>query len=173
MALLDTILKRRSVRRYTDETIPEEKLQKILQAGLFAPTSRNLKPCTFYLVKDKALLAQLSEVKKAGGSMLKQSSAAIVVSGNSDAADTWIEDCSIALSFMHLMAAEQEVGSCWCQIHLRTGADGEDAETKVCKLLQIPDSERIVGILALGMAQEALKPYEETEADWRKVIRIG
>ena len=44
MELTDIILKRRSVRKYKDEAIPEETLKKILQAGLLAPTSRNLKP---------------------------------------------------------------------------------------------------------------------------------
>ena len=50
MELMDIILKRRSVRKYLEEPIPEDKLEKILQAGLLAPTSRNLKPWEFYVV---------------------------------------------------------------------------------------------------------------------------
>ena len=42
MELMDTLLKRRSIRKYTGEVIPEETLQRILQAGLLVPTSRNL-----------------------------------------------------------------------------------------------------------------------------------
>ncbi|MGN0094022.1 MAG: nitroreductase family protein, partial [Methanobrevibacter sp.] len=42
---------RRSVREYTGEDIPEEKLERIIQAGLLAPTSRNRKPCEFMVVK--------------------------------------------------------------------------------------------------------------------------
>ena len=53
MDLLDVMLKRRSVRKYTDEEIPTEKLNKILQAGLLAPTSRNLKPCNFLVINNK------------------------------------------------------------------------------------------------------------------------
>ena len=53
MELLEIILKRRSVRTYTNEEIPDEKLEKILQAGLLAPTSRNRKPCEFVVVKNK------------------------------------------------------------------------------------------------------------------------
>ncbi|MBR2951108.1 MAG: nitroreductase family protein [Lachnospiraceae bacterium] len=172
MELLETILKRRSVRRYTEEEIPEEKLEKILLAGLMAPTSRNLKPCTFYLIKKREILVQLSKVKKMGGGMLADSNAAIVVCADSEKADTWIEDSSIALGYMHLMAAEQEVGSCWCQIHLRTAEDGAEAEERVRKILNVSDRERIVGILALGMPQEQPVPYKEAAADWAKVIRI-
>ena len=115
MELMDTILKRRSIRRYTGEDIPEETLQKILQAGLLAPTSRNLKPWEFYVVRDRETLRKLSMVKNAGGGMLAECSAAIAVFGDSERADTWVEDCSIAMSFMMLMAAEQGVGSCWAR----------------------------------------------------------
>ena len=66
------MLHRRSVRKYTAEPIPEEKLEKILQAGLLAPTSKNRKPCEFYVVRDKAVLKQLSEAKKLGAGMLSE-----------------------------------------------------------------------------------------------------
>lgn len=50
MELLDAILTRRSIRKYTTENIPEETITKILQAGLLSPTSRNRKPCEIPLL---------------------------------------------------------------------------------------------------------------------------
>ena len=50
--------------------------------------------------------------------------AAIAVLGNPEAADTWIEDCSIVMANMHLEAAASGVGSCWVQGRMRTAADG-------------------------------------------------
>ena len=141
----------------------------IIEAGLLAPTSRNRKPCEFYVIMDKALLKALSEVKPMGGAMLKGCSAAIVVMGDSDKADTWIEDSSIALSYMQLMATDLGVGSCWCQIHLRASRDGSDAESCVRGLLSVPDSFRIVGILALGMPENEPAPHSAEDADWSKV----
>lgn len=88
MDLYDVILKRRSIRNYSAEPIPEEKLRRIIEAGLLAPTSRNRKPCEFYAVRDKAMLKSLSEVKPAGGAMLADCAAAIVVMGDSDKSDT-------------------------------------------------------------------------------------
>ena len=172
MALLDIILKRRSVRKYTGDVIPEEKLEKILQAGLLAPTGKNQKPCEFYTVRDRELLKALSQAKSGGGAMLADCAAAIVAAGDGEKADTWVEDCSIAMSFMHLMAAEQGVGSCWCQIHLRKGADGTDAEAQVRRILSIPEKYRIVGILALGIAEQEPAPHTVEEADWNKVHRL-
>ena len=118
MDLLDVMLKRRSVRKYSDDEIPKEKMNKILQAGLLAPTSRNRKPCSFLVVDSKDALEKLSESKESSSKFLKNANKAIVVVANTLISDTWIEDSSIALAFMHLMAAEQDIGSCWVQIHL-------------------------------------------------------
>lgn len=169
MELYDVILKRRSVRSYTAEEIPEEKLNRIIAAGLLAPTSRNRKPCEFYVVRDKAMLKSLSEVKPAGGAMLKDCTAAVVVAGDSDKADTWIEDSSIALSYMQLTATDIGVGSCWCQIRLRGSCSGSDAESCVRGLLSAPDNYRIVGILALGMPENMPDPHSPGDADRSKV----
>ena len=169
MELLDIMLHRRSVRKYTAEPIPEEKLEKILLAGLLAPTSKNRKPCEFYVVRDKAVLKQLSEAKKLGAGMLSECDSAIAVFADSKKADTWIEDCSIAMSFMHLMAAEQGVGSCWVQIHLRSSSLGKDAEAGVRPVLSVPAHYRIVGILALGMPAKESQPHTLEDLDQTKL----
>ena len=154
MDLLEVMLKRYSVRKYTGEDIPEEKLEKILQAGLLAPTSRDRRPCEFYPVKDKDTLAALSAAKAAGAAMLKDAAAAIVVFADQDKADTWVEDSSIALTYMMLMAVDQEIGSCWVQMHMRKSADGNDAEDNVRSIMSAPDNYRTVGILSLGIPAE-------------------
>ena len=171
MALMDIILRRRSIRKYTQEEIPEEKLEKILQAGLLAPTSRNLRPCEFYVVKQWETLEKLSKAKSAGGAMLAGARAAIAVVADGGKADTWIEDCSVALSFMMLMAEEQRIGSCWVQIHLRSDEAGIDAEQNVRQILSLKENDRIVGLLALGMPAGAARPHTPDEADWSKVHR--
>lgn len=169
MDLLDVMLKRRSVRRYTDEEIPEEKLNKILQAGMLAPTSRNRKPCSFLLINDKDSLVKLANSKEHGAELLKGAKQAIAVVANPNVSDTWIEDSSIALAFMHLMAAEQDVGSCWVQMHLRKSKDGQWSEELAREILGLDDYFRIVGILALGMADSQPKPHSLDEIDLNDV----
>ncbi|MBQ2246145.1 MAG: nitroreductase family protein [Selenomonadales bacterium] len=169
MELNDVMLKRRSVRQYTDEPIPADKLERILKAGLIAPTSMNRKPCEFIVVQDKAMLKKMSEVKEYGSAMIADSSAAIVVIASEKNADTWIEDSSIALSYMSLMATDLGVGNCWCQVHLRKTGDGRDAETAVRQLLKLADEYRIVGILPLGIPAVEMKPHTGDEADFTKV----
>ena len=169
MDLLDVMLKRRSVRKYTEEEIPNEKLNRILQAGLLAPTSRNRKPCSFLVVDSKEALEKLSESKESSSKFLKNANKAIVVVANSLISDTWIEDSSIALAFMHLMAAEQDIGSCWVQIHLRTAKNGESSEDYVREVLGIDDYFRIVGILALGVPFYEVKGYKIEDIDKERV----
>ena len=169
MNLTEILLRRRSVRTYSGAPVPEETLREILTAGLLAPTSRNLKPCSFTVVRDKTLLEALSRAKAAGGTFLKDADAAVVVSVDAESADTWTEDGSIALTCMHLAAAEAGVGSCWVQIHLRKDRDGRDAEDNVRRILGLGENFRTVGILSLGMPAGSPEPHAPGEADFEKV----
>lgn len=148
------IQKRKSVRRYADKPIPQDMLDYILQAGDLAPTSRNLRPCTFHLVQDKETLRRLSKAKKAGAAFAADAGAAIVVAADSEKADTWIEDSSIALTYMMLAAEEQDLGCCWVQMHMRTSEDGRDAEENVREILGLTERFRIVGLLAIGCRED-------------------
>ena len=150
MNLTELMKKRKSIRSYSGESIPEEKLEQILLTGTLAPTSRNLKPCQFHLIRDKKILNQLSRAKKSGAEFVKDADAVIIVSADSAKSDTWIEDSSIAMTYMMLAAEEQNVGCCWVQIHLRKAESGEDAEEIVRKVAEIPSEYRIVGFLSLG-----------------------
>ena len=101
--------------------------------------------------------------------MLAGCNKAIVVVANTLISDTWIEDSSIALGYMHLMAASLDVGSCWVQIHLRKTADGKDAEQAVKEITGLDDYFRIVGILALGMPKGKVKPHTPEDMDKSKI----
>ena len=148
------IEKRKSVRRFSDKSIEREVLDSILYAGSLAPTSRNRRPCMLHLIEEKSLLQRLSQAKQAGAAFAADARAAIVVAADSDKADTWIEDSSIALTYMMLAAEEQNLGCCWVQLHLRSSADGKDAEDNAREILGLQQNFRIVGFLALGYGKE-------------------
>ncbi len=172
MELLDAMKKRRSVRSYSEERIPDDVLKTILEAGLYAPTSQNRKPCEFYVVRDRETLQKLAAVKKAGAGMLAVCDTAVAVFADSELADTWIEDASVALTYMHLMAAGLNVGSCWCQLHLRADAEGADAEEAARRILSVPERFRIVGILALGMPLKETKPRTLSDRDYARIHNV-
>ena len=57
----EVILKRRSVRRYKKEQVPEWMAKRILEAGRFAPSSGNCQPWKFIVVRDKKIIDELTE----------------------------------------------------------------------------------------------------------------
>ncbi len=61
MDTLDAIKQRRSIRRYTDEPVPREQLEEIIQAGRYAPSAENRQPWRFVVVTDRAVIARLSD----------------------------------------------------------------------------------------------------------------
>lgn len=168
MTLIDTMLKRRSTRKFNDEKITKEELEKILQAALLAPTSMNRKPCNFLVVERPETLKELSKCKNHGADLIAGADKAIVVIADTMIADTWCEDSSIALTYMHLMAAELDIGSCWVQVHLRD-KDGVDAEEVVRDIVKIDDHYRIVGILALGHSDDIPAPHTLEDVDKNKI----
>lgn len=162
------MLKRRSTRKFNQEPITKEELDKILASALLAPTSMNRKPCNFMVVERKETLEELSKAKDHGADLISGANKAIVVVADTFLADTWIEDSSIALTYMHLMAAELDIGSCWVQIHLRS-RDGVDSEEIVREILKIDDYYRVVGILALGHSDNIPKPHSLEDIDKNKI----
>ncbi len=168
MELIDVMLKRRSTRKFNDEPVTKEELDKILQAALLAPTSMNRKPCNFMVVERKETLTDLANSKDHGADLIDGADKAIVVVADTMVADTWIEDSSIALTYMHLMATELGLGSCWVQIHLRS-KNGKDSEELVRDILKIDDHYRIVGIMALGHSDDIPPAHEPADVDKNKV----
>ena len=173
MELIEIMRCRRSIRKYTGEAVPEEKLQKVLQAGLLAPTSRGKRPWEFYVVKEKETLEKLSRAKWHGSALIAGCDTAIVVFADSELSDAWVEDSSIALAYMDLMASSQGLGSCWVQMHMRKDENGRDSEEIVRQIMGVEEPFRIVGILALGLPAEEKEPYDLEELKWEKVHGRG
>ena len=171
MELLKLLQSRRSIRKYAGERISDETLEKILLAGLLAPSSRAIYPVELVAVRDKEMLRGLSECKAAGAAMLKNADAAIVVIGDTAKSDAWIEDCSITMTLMMLEATEQGVGNCWVQCRGRQTSEGTSTGERIKSLLNIPDNFGVLAILSLGMPAEELAPRELPDINASNKIR--
>ena len=163
MDMLDTILARRSVRQYTAEPIPEEKLNAILYAGLAAASSKNRRPWEFVVVRDRDMLDKLSDCRPGASALLGKCTAAIVVCADAELVDVWVEDCASAITQMHLMADALGVGSCWLQVRLRQAADGRDTADVVRAHLGIPAKYGVMAMLTLGMPESHPAPHTVDE----------
>ena len=159
MELMEIMQHRRSVRTYVPGAVTEEQLQAILQAGLLSPTGKGLRPWVCRVVRDPAMLQSLSGCRTAPVKMLQEAACAIVVLGDGEASDVWVEDCSVAMAQMHLMADALGLGSCWVQGRLREASDGRSAEDYVRSLLGYPEHFHLEAILALGHTDQHPAPH--------------
>lgn len=168
MDLLEIMRNRRSIRSYTQEPILEESLTKILQAGLLAESGKAKRPWEFIVVRDKETLEYLSGCRAGGVKMLKEAQCAIVVIGDAKEQDVWVEDCSVAMAHMHLMASSLGIGSCWIQGRLRE-SDEKTTEEYVREKLGFPENYKLEAILSLGMPAVRMPAYQLEELPMAKV----
>ena len=84
METWDAIRARRNVREFTDEPIPAEHLERILEAGRRAPSAKNTQPWDFILVTDTAMLRELSTLWVGAGHIAGARAAIVVVLPESD-----------------------------------------------------------------------------------------
>lgn len=152
--MIDILIKRHSRRFYLDKEIEKEKEEKLLQSLLLSPTSRNLRPWEFIVVKDKSILEKLAIAKTHGSSFVKDAPMAIVVIGDPDKSDVWVEDCSIASILLELQAQTLGLGSCWVQIRNRKHSEDETASDYVKGLLNIPPHLEVESIISVGYSDE-------------------
>jgi nitroreductase len=142
METWDAITSRRNVRQFTDGSIADTDLDRILEAGRRSPSSQNWQPWDFVLVTDREQLRELSGVF-AGASHVAGSAATIAVVGpESDNEFHRAQfDLGQATMSMTLAAADLGIGSCHAGV-----ADMDLAR----RILGLPADRNWVLLISLG-----------------------
>lgn len=166
--MIDLLKNRRSIRKFTDEKVSKEDLEKILKSALLAPSSMGKKPVELIVVEDKDTIAKLETCKKFGTLPLKTAPLAIVVIGDSDLSDVWVEDASIVSILIQLEVEKLGLGSTWIQMRRRESLE-EDSEVAVRKVLNIPEKYGVLSIISIGHKNEEKKPYYDSDINFAKV----
>ena len=156
MELKEALLKRRSVRKFTEEPVSDEMIEELLHAAMSGPSACNKKPWEFYVITNPQKLEEL----KASSMFTKiKSKLAIVVCGDLSRAlpmkmaEYWIQDCSAATENILLRVTDLGLGAVWCGIHPQ-----KRAEEKVRQMLDISKSQVPLNLIFIG------HPAEEAEA---------
>lgn len=164
MELQEALLKRRSVRKYTDEPVSREMTDKLLHAAMSGPSACNCMPWEFYAVTDAAALDKLRNVTPWTN---MNSPLAIVVCGNLSralegaAAAFWIQDCSAATENILLAAVDLGLGSVWCGIH-----PNKETEDRVKAALNLSENEIPLNIIFIGHSAESPAPRDQYCEDY-------
>jgi nitroreductase len=168
--MLDLLIKRRSIRKFMVQNVSEEQVNQVLQAALLSPTSRGLQSWEFIVVRDKEMLQHFGNCRQPKQGVLPETPVAIVVLGNPDVTDVWVEDGSIALSNMWLEATDMGLGSCWVQIRNRLSNQNDMPSGDYIKqLLHIPEPYQVLAVLALGYPAEKKQPLSLEQLPYFKI----
>ena len=167
MEVKEALLKRRSVRKFTEEPVSEEHINELLHAAMSGPSACNKKPWEFYVISNKDTLKELQSASKF---TKMQTPLAIVVCGNlshalpMQMADYWIQDCSAATENILLRVTDLGLGAVWCGIHPQ-----KRAEQKVAEILGLSKKEIPLNIILIGHPAEepeARDQYDEKRVHW-------
>ncbi|MBO6109271.1 MAG: nitroreductase family protein [Methanobrevibacter sp.] len=156
--LLDLTLKRRSIRNYLNEEIDDEIIQEILNVALTAPSSWGGHPVHFIVVKDKNMIQKIAHCKAMGAAPLTKAKVCIVVMADTSRCELWIEDASVASTYILLAAEQFDIGACWIHIRNRDGQI-KTADEEIRDLLNVPNSFRVLNCVALGKKGEFKNEY--------------
>lgn len=167
--MLELVRKRRSIRKYLSKPVETEQVQILIEAALRAPSSRGLNPWEFILVDQRELLEKLSNAKEHGSSFLKNAPLGIVICADPARCDVWIEDATIAATYLQLAAESLGLGSCWIQIRQREHSQLKTAEEYVREVLNIPTHLKVEAIIGIGYPAEKLPPHSEAELAREKI----
>jgi nitroreductase len=170
---IETILNRRSVRKYDPKPVPRELLEQIIKCGSSGPSGANNKAWRYVVVEDPAFRAKLversmplykkwlenmpdsfkalrAEIDKSPDPIYYGAPAIVFVIGKGYTADA---DCPMACQNMMLAARSLGIGSCWVFIGQLVTKDPE-----VRQSLEIVEGEKVFGPIILGYPENGFPP---------------
>ena len=159
------LLNRRSVRKYTDQQVPDELLDQVLEAGLYAPTGMNTQNIYMVAVRDKETRDQMMKLNAAvmgrDGDPFYGAPCVVVVLADPDIYGGWVEDGALAMGNLMNAAAALGLGSCW--IHRARQVFDAPEGKALLKKWGLPENLRGIGNCILGYPAEvpAAKPRVE------------
>jgi nitroreductase len=140
MDALEAIRKRRSVRNYTGDPVPQRDLETIVDAGRLAATGGNRQPWEFVVVTERGMIDQL----KVAAQWMDKAGAIIAVIMDSSTR-WWVEDGSAAIENMLIASTALGYGSCWLEGWTLPREDEFKA------LLGIPEDKRLLTLIPIGV----------------------
>lgn len=164
MQVSEAIKQRRSVREYKLEPVPEEKLNRVLEAARLAPSAHNAQPWKFVVVKDEGKRRELAEAA-AGQSFVGEAPIVIVAVAlepehiMSCDVPAYAVDLAIACDHITLQAVEENLGTCWI---------GAFSQEKVKEILSIPKRYKVVALLPLGYPAD--RPRQKIRKNLNEIV---
>ena len=176
MGVYETILKRRTIRRFSEKPVPFSLLKKCVNAARLSPTGRNAQPFEFIAVNDAGQVAMLNEAVHFGGVVREKGRVegeepkafVVIIADKEKKNDYTATDAGIAAEAIVLTALEAGIASCMMGLIERERIKG---------VLGIPNSFEVPLAIALGYPKEKAVADDETKgipygADGKGVMHV-
>lgn len=195
MDQLEFIKSRRSTRRY-DARMPERNdIERVVEAGRYAPSGGNSQTTHFMVITDAAVLNRLTEMvqaafaameetpgmygsmvnsiraSKRGGYVFHYNAPVLILTANRTDYSNNIADCACALENMMLEANALDLGSCW--INQLRWLNGDANITAYLQTLGLAEGEKVWGALALGYPAGGMPERKPAPRHGNSVTWIG
>lgn len=175
MELKETLLKRRSIRKFENRPVDRQTIEQLLAETFTAPSSRNTRSSRFMVVTDRQNMERISTMRDYGASFMKDAPAAILVAGDESVTDLWVDNASISATILQLAATDAGLGSCWVHVNgrprLKAEPDGQSAEEYLRTFLPIPATWKPLCFIVLGYPAAEVAPHSQKD-DSDKVIWV-
>lgn len=160
MDALEAIRRRRSVRKYTGESIQRKDLEKIVDAGRLAASGSNKQPWDFIVITNRTMINQLKVA-----SQWMEKAGAIIAVVMDPSSRWWVEDGAAAIENILIASTALGYGSCWLEGYTLP----REEEFKV--LLGIPKTKKLLTLIPIGVPVEWPKKEKKPLAEvlhWEK-----
>jgi nitroreductase len=157
MDTIAAIHTRRSIRKYTEQAVPEETVLELLRAAMQAPSARNQQPWQFVVIDDRAILAKIPPFMP-NAAMAAKAPLGILVCGElalEKSPGYWVVDCSAAVENLLLAAHALGLGAVWCGVYPR-----EKRMEGLARLVGLPAGVIAHSLVIVGCGAEEVHPED-------------
>jgi nitroreductase len=150
---LETILTRRSIRRYTHRLVNDDLLHKLIQAAVSAPSAGNQQPWQFIIIRNKTTFEKILQFHS-HAQMLLEAQAAILICGDltqEKHKGFWMIDCAAATQNLLLSSHAYGLGCCWIGIFPREN--------------RVKGMSDLMGLLSIGYPAEKKEASDRYDPD--------
>ncbi len=109
----ETLIERRSIRKFKAKQVEEEVLKQVFELCRYSPTSRNSQSYYYLLVTNQDDLSWLSECRGRGGNPIKEAPMTVLVISDNTKTIRLEQDADIAATYFMLSAFSLGLGTCW------------------------------------------------------------
>ncbi len=156
MDAIEALKTRRSIRSFTNEPVPEEIIEDLINCGRMAATARNVQPWEFVVISDPDRRARLAKVATTGPFIAEAPLCIVVL-----CADTkyYLEDGCAATQNLLVAAHAHGLGSCW------VAGDKKEYAAEVLSILEAPVNYKLVSLVAIGYTAETSRAMKRSPSE--------